>query len=110
MNLISRTKSPRSLSAFLADRSIPSSAAFDVTIMYKLLRNYGPNISPPSKGWGKKPDIGQKLPTDDVERIRLYRNEVEHKTPTTSLMEKDDFELKWKDLSQVTDMLRFYVD
>ncbi|XP_056015370.1 uncharacterized protein LOC125675033 isoform X2 [Ostrea edulis] len=85
---------------FPADRSIPSSAAFDVTVMYKLLRNYGPSISPPSKGWGKRPDIGQKLPTDDMERIRLYRNEVQHKTRTTSLMEKDDFELKWKDLSQ----------
>ncbi|XP_056015095.1 uncharacterized protein LOC125676189 isoform X1 [Ostrea edulis] len=83
-----------------ADKSIPSSTAFDVTVMYKLLRNYGPNLPPPTKGWGKKPDIGEKRPTDDVERIRFYRNEVEHKTRTTSVMEKDDFKLKWEDLSQ----------
>ncbi|XP_056015100.1 uncharacterized protein LOC125677879 [Ostrea edulis] len=85
---------------FPADKSIPSSAAFDVTVMYKLLRNYGANLPPPTKGWGKKPDIGEKRPTDDVERIRFYRNEVEHKTRTTSVMEKDDFKLKWEDLSQ----------
>ncbi|XP_056015096.1 uncharacterized protein LOC125676189 isoform X2 [Ostrea edulis] len=85
---------------FPADKSIPSSTAFDVTVMYKLLRNYGPNLPPPTKGWGKKPDIGEKRPTDDVERIRFYRNEVEHKTRTTSVMEKDDFKLKWEDLSQ----------
>jgi hypothetical protein len=73
--------------------------------MYKLLRNYGPNLPPPTNGWGKKPDIGQKLPTDDVERIRLYRNEVVHKTRTTSVREKDDIRLKWEDLSKVTGLM-----
>ncbi|XP_062612628.1 uncharacterized protein LOC134274360 isoform X2 [Saccostrea cucullata] len=85
---------------FPADKSIPTSSTFDVTIMYKLLRNYGPNLLSPTNGWGKKPEIGQKLITDDVERIRIYRNEVEHKTQTTNVMEKDDFDLKWRDLSQ----------
>ncbi|XP_062610473.1 probable serine/threonine-protein kinase pats1 [Saccostrea cucullata] len=85
---------------FPADKSIPTSSTFDITIMYKLLRNYGPYLLPPSNGWGKKPEIGQKLPTDDVERIRIYRNEMEHKTQTSNVMEKDDFDLKWKDLSQ----------
>ncbi|XP_062604141.1 uncharacterized protein LOC134265961 isoform X2 [Saccostrea cucullata] len=85
---------------FPADNSIPTSSTFDVTIMYKLLRNFGQNLLPPTNGWGKKPEIGQKLPKDDVERIRIYRNEVEHKTQTTNVMEKDDFDLKWRDLSQ----------
>ncbi|XP_062613039.1 uncharacterized protein LOC134274820 [Saccostrea cucullata] len=85
---------------FPVDKSIPTSSAFDVTIMYKLLRNYGPNLPTPTKGWGKTPDPGQKSPTDDVERIRVYRNEVEHKTPATSVMEKEDCRLKWRDLCQ----------
>ncbi|XP_062570041.1 uncharacterized protein LOC134232096 [Saccostrea cucullata] len=85
---------------FPADKSIPTSSTFDVTIMYKLLRNYGPNLLAPTNGWGKKPEIEQKLPTDDVERIRIYRNEVEHKTQTINVMEMDDFDLKWRDLSQ----------
>ncbi|XP_062596131.1 uncharacterized protein LOC134257544 isoform X2 [Saccostrea cucullata] len=82
------------------DKSTPSSSTFDVTIMYKLLRNYGQNLPEPSNGWGKKPHIAQKRKTDDVERIRFYRNEVEHKTTANSIMEEEDFDIKWKDLSQ----------
>ncbi|XP_061177441.1 uncharacterized protein LOC133186223 [Saccostrea echinata] len=85
---------------FPVDKSIPTSSAFDVTIMYKLLRNYGPNLPTPTKGWGKQPEPGQKSETDDVERIRVYRNEVEHKTPAISVMEKEDCRVKWRDLCQ----------
>ncbi|XP_062584539.1 uncharacterized protein LOC134246228 [Saccostrea cucullata] len=85
---------------FPVDKSIPTSSTFDVTLMYKLLRNYGPNLPSPTKGWGKTPEPGQKSPTDDVERIRVYRNEVEHKTPATSVMEKEDCRVKWRDLCQ----------
>ncbi|XP_062620716.1 uncharacterized protein LOC134282331 [Saccostrea cucullata] len=85
---------------FPVDKSIPTSYAFDVTIMYKLLRNYGRNLPSPTKGWGKTPEPGQKSPTDDVERIRVYRNQVEHKTPATSVMEKEDCRVKWRDLCQ----------
>ncbi|XP_062587793.1 probable serine/threonine-protein kinase pats1 isoform X2 [Saccostrea cucullata] len=82
------------------DKSIPTSSAFDVTLMYKLLRNYGPNLPTPTKGWGKTPEPGKKTPTDDVERIRVYRNEAEHKTPSTSVMEKEECRVKWRDLCQ----------
>ncbi|XP_062621390.1 uncharacterized protein LOC134282979 [Saccostrea cucullata] len=85
---------------FPVDKSIPTSSAFDVTLMYKLLRNFGPNLPYPTKGWGKTPEPVQKSPTDDVERIRVYRNEVEHKTPATSVMEKEDCRVKWRDLCQ----------
>ncbi|XP_062574932.1 uncharacterized protein LOC134236809 [Saccostrea cucullata] len=85
---------------FPVDKSIPTSTVFDVPIMYKLLRNYGPNLPTPTKGWGKTPEAGQKSPTNDVERIRFYRNEAKHKTPATSVMEKEDCREKWRDLCQ----------
>ncbi|XP_061195671.1 uncharacterized protein LOC133203890 [Saccostrea echinata] len=82
------------------DGSCPSSSKFDVTIMYKLLRNYGKDLPEPSQGWGKTPKIGDTKETDDLERIRYYRNKFSHATPKTSFMEKDEFQMYWMDLSQ----------
>ncbi|XP_062586013.1 uncharacterized protein LOC134247695 [Saccostrea cucullata] len=85
---------------FPDDGSCPLSSTFDITILYKLLRNYGEDMPKPSQGWGKKPHIGDKKETDDLERVRYYRNMFCHATPETSIMEKDDFELSWMDLSK----------
>ncbi|XP_062595361.1 uncharacterized protein LOC134256694 [Saccostrea cucullata] len=83
---------------FAGNGTSPSSSAFDVTIMYKLLRYYGPNVQDPLVGWGNKPEVGKKSETDDVERIRYYRNMVVHQTDKT--MEQEELDIFWKDLSQ----------
>ncbi|XP_062569979.1 uncharacterized protein LOC134232014 isoform X2 [Saccostrea cucullata] len=83
---------------FPTNGTSPSSSAFDVTIMYKLLRNYGLNVQEPLVGWGNKPEVGKKSETDDVERIRHYRNMVVHQTDKT--MEQEELDIFWKDLSQ----------
>ncbi|XP_062567750.1 probable serine/threonine-protein kinase pats1 [Saccostrea cucullata] len=83
---------------FPANGTSPSSSAFDVTIMYKLLRNYGPNVQDPLVGWGNKPEVGKKSETDDVERIRYYRNKFAH--PTDKTMDQEELDIFWKDLSQ----------
>ncbi|XP_062590495.1 uncharacterized protein LOC134252075 [Saccostrea cucullata] len=82
------------------DKSDPSSQSFDVTMMYQMLRNRYPNLPQPTKGWGKTPVTGDESETDDVERIRIYRNQVVHEPDATSKLEKRDLEEKGRDLTQ----------
>ncbi|XP_062584621.1 uncharacterized protein LOC134246315, partial [Saccostrea cucullata] len=82
---------------FPADNSNPSSENFDVTMMYGMLRNL--RKSRPSKGWGKFPDACHTLLTDDVERIRFYRNKVGHATTATSKLNKKELEEKGRELT-----------
>ncbi|XP_062620715.1 uncharacterized protein LOC134282329 isoform X2 [Saccostrea cucullata] len=85
---------------FPANKSNPSSEMFDVTMMYTMLRNRNPSIQAPTKGWGKTPETSDTRLTDDVERIRIYRNEIGHATEATSKLEKKELEEKARDLMQ----------
>ncbi|XP_056015400.1 uncharacterized protein LOC125652354 isoform X1 [Ostrea edulis] len=76
------------------------SKSFDVTIMYKLLRNFGDGVSSPTNGWGKEPVVGQKTIGDDIERIRKFRNMIAHGTLTGKCMDGEDFRLYWEELAQ----------
>jgi hypothetical protein len=68
--------------------------------MYKLLRNFGDDVPPPTNGWGKKPEIGQKTIGDDIERIRNYRNLKAHDELPEN-MDDEDFKMHWEELTQV---------
>ncbi|XP_048766626.2 uncharacterized protein LOC125673832 isoform X2 [Ostrea edulis] len=85
---------------FPGKNSTATSSKLDVTVMYRLVRNYGVDIPSPTKGWGKKPDICKKEIGDDLERIRSYRNKVKHATEETDVMDEDDFDIQWNDLKQ----------
>ncbi|XP_062604103.1 probable serine/threonine-protein kinase pats1 [Saccostrea cucullata] len=85
---------------FPADKSNPSSEKFDVTMMYTMLRNRYPRLQAPTKGWGRTPDTSDIRLTDDVERIRIYRNEIGHATEATSKLEKKELEEKARDLME----------
>ncbi|XP_061177481.1 uncharacterized protein LOC133186275 [Saccostrea echinata] len=87
---------------FPADKSDPSSSSFDVTMMYQMLRNRTPSLPSPTNGWGKTPGVNHITQTDDVERIRIYRNQVVHETDATRKLDKNDLEKKGRDLTQVT--------
>ncbi|VDI40380.1 Hypothetical predicted protein [Mytilus galloprovincialis] len=70
-------------------KSSNSYESMDITLIYKLLRQFS-LISSPTKGWGSNPDkIDIKL-ADDVERIRRYRNQIAHRCDTN--IEKDEFD------------------
>ncbi|XP_078341072.1 uncharacterized protein LOC144627562 isoform X2 [Crassostrea virginica] len=51
---------------------------FDISLLYILLRNVCPNITPPSQGWGVStmPSPNEVTVGDDIERIRLIRNNL----------------------------------
>ncbi|XP_062609818.1 uncharacterized protein LOC134271596 [Saccostrea cucullata] len=76
-----------------------SSLSMDITIMYKLLRNYS-DIAPPGNGWGKEPKVQHITESDDIERIRLYRNTYSHDAGGPCDMKGDVFNVIWTDLSQ----------
>jgi hypothetical protein len=76
------------------------SVSFDVPIMYKLLRNFGDDVAPPTNGWGKEPKVGQKTIGDDIERIRKFRNLRAHGKLDED-MDDEDFKLHWEELTQV---------
>ena len=53
-----------------------SYAGFDSTLCYFLLRNLCPSLEPTEK-WGKTPiKKNNTNPGDDIERLRIYRNEM----------------------------------
>ncbi|XP_062577373.1 uncharacterized protein LOC134239228 [Saccostrea cucullata] len=84
-----------------------SSLSMDVTIMYKLLRNFS-DIAPPGNGWGKEPRIVDITESDDIERIRLYRNKYSHDPGGRPVMSDDVFNIIWADLSKA--ILRLSTD
>lgn len=69
-------------------------------MLYKLIKNtLNYKIAPPTRGWGSKPLAGDELNSDDIERIRFYRNELAHNTEFK--ISDQEFQAQWKDLSQV---------
>lgn len=53
--------------------SVPDYNKFDVTLLYRLIRNLCSTLKP-SKDWGKEPKTTDLKIGDDIERIRLFRN------------------------------------
>ncbi|VDI33682.1 Hypothetical predicted protein, partial [Mytilus galloprovincialis] len=49
----------------------------DPTLMYKILRNILP---PPRVGWDRNPGLTDITISDDVQRIRILRNKIVHRT------------------------------
>lgn len=82
----------------------PNSAAcsidydeFDVSLLYKLIRNLCPSLKP-TNGWGNAPGSADILIGDDIERLRIIRNNYAH--PKSERIVEADFkaflgDLKW---------------
>ncbi|VDI05286.1 Hypothetical predicted protein, partial [Mytilus galloprovincialis] len=59
----------------------------DVSCIYKLIRHF--NLLPvPKQGWGNKPSIHDTQEGDDVERMKIYRNDILHR-PRGGLSEQE---------------------
>lgn len=56
--------------------------SFDISLIYKLLRQFE-LVSSPTKGWGNVPDKEDIQLSDDIERIRRYRNQLAHRSSST---------------------------
>lgn len=83
---------------FRSPPAIPNYNEFDVTLLYKLIRNLCPLLAP-TKGWGKDPADTDMQIGDDIERLRVFRNNNIHEV--SSKISDNDFEIIWKKLKFV---------
>lgn len=54
---------------------LPDYSKFDVTLLYTLIRNLCPSLAP-TRGWGIEPNFMDTNIGDDIERLRLFRNNL----------------------------------
>lgn len=73
----------------------PDYSKFDVTLLYKLIRNLCPTLEPTNK-WGNTPTVNDMFIGDDIERIRELRNKYFAHTKRAEISDVDFKEL-WKD-------------
>ena len=75
---------------------------FDITLLYKLLRNVCPNIPSPTQQWGdpEMPLQNEITVGDDIERIRLIRNKVLGHISEAAITETE-FQEYWSTISDI---------
>ncbi|XP_062584956.1 uncharacterized protein LOC134246585 [Saccostrea cucullata] len=64
---------------------------FDINLLYTLIRNLCPSIPPPTQGWGisELPTQGETSVGDDIERIRLIKNNLYSHASSTCISETE---------------------
>ncbi|XP_062573624.1 uncharacterized protein LOC134235507 [Saccostrea cucullata] len=75
---------------------------FDITLLYTLIRNLCKNIQAPSNGWGtsQMPTINEITVGDDIERIRMIRNEVTAHMASAEVSDSK-FQKYWQEISNI---------
>lgn len=77
---------------------IPDYNKFDVTLLYTLIRNLLVCCLPdPAQGWGKEPKTTDTDISDDIERLRLFRNNYYAHANSASVPDIE-FEDVWRNL------------
>lgn len=84
---------------FLSPPAKPDYKQFDVTLLYKLIRNLCPSLRP-TQGWGNEPQPTNTQLGDDIERLRLFRNNY-YAHAVSNTIPDTEFETLWKDLKSV---------
>uniref|UniRef100_A0A8W8J3T1 DZIP3-like HEPN domain-containing protein n=1 Tax=Magallana gigas TaxID=29159 RepID=A0A8W8J3T1_MAGGI len=78
---------------------LPDYSKFDVTLLYTLIRNLCPSLTP-TQGWGLEPNNTDTKIGDDIERLRLFRNNFYAHADSTEISDSD-FNNLWKDMQSV---------
>lgn len=81
---------------YLQQPEIPSYIRFDVTLLYTLIRNLCSSFKP-TNGWGINPESADILIGDDIERLRLFRNNY-YAHASTAEISNTEFEDIWNEL------------
>lgn len=83
---------------------LPDYSKFDVTLLYTLIRNLCSGLEP-TRGWGHEPGPTDTKIGDDIERLRLFRNNnFAHLNSAT--IPDDTFEDLWRTLKAVLSRLK----
>jgi hypothetical protein len=78
---------------------VPDYSLFDVSLLYTLIRNLCPSLKP-TLGWGKTPNHSAVQIGDDIERLRVFRNEV-YGHCNSSMVSDTEFKSQWTDIENV---------
>lgn len=92
---------------FLQPPAMPDYSKFDVTLLYTLIRNLCPSLRP-TKCWGKNPDNADIQIGDDIERLRLFRNNY-HAHADSAAISYADFKDIWKNLNSLVNRIQKYM-
>lgn len=78
--------------------------SLDISLIYKLLRQFS-LVPSPTKGWGNIPDKVDIQLSDDIERIRLCRNQLAHRCSTNiTKVEFDNYFDQFRDIGHRIDL------
>ena len=77
---------------------MPDSKSFDITLLTVLLRNIC-GLSPPAAGWNATPPAGDTSISDDIVRIKMFRNDIYGHIASTQLNDTM-FEKLWQEISK----------
>lgn len=80
--------------------TFPDYSQFDVTLLYALLRNLCPRSLTPTRGWGRIPHDTDIHLGDDIERIRLFKNE-NHSHVESGELDDTQFNSLWSSLEDI---------
>ena len=88
--------------AVISDANTRGYQDFDITLLYTLLRNVCQNITPPSQPWGVStmPSPSEVTVGDDIERIRLIRNNLFGHISEAAIS-KTEFKKHWSIISGI---------
>lgn len=78
---------------------LPDYNIFDVALLYTLIRNLC-CLPCPAQGWGEKPKATDTEISDDIERLRLFRNNYYAHASSASISD-GEFEDVWRNLKLV---------
>ena len=81
-----------------------ASAAFDITLLTVLLRNIC-GLSPPATGWDRLPPAANISITDDIARVKYYRNTVYGHASQASV-DESIFSVYWQEIREALVRLR----
>lgn len=84
----------------------PKYDAFDVKLLYKLIRSICP-LPTPTKGWGEKPEANETNLGDDVERLIQFRDEIVVFADATKFDEKK-YDDVWNDLEFAIERIKIF--
>lgn len=83
---------------------LPDYSKFDVSLSYTLIRNLCPGLEP-TRGWGNEPAPKDTQIGDDIERLRLFRNNNFAHLSSAAIPD-DTFKELYKTLKSVFERLK----
>lgn len=89
---------------YLKPPALPDYSKFDVTLLYTLIRNLCPSLRP-TQGWGNEPQITDTQLGDDIERLRLFRNNY-YAHAVSEAISDIKFKILWQNLKTVINRIQ----